>query len=62
MAGSTGALADFTLMNAGASLWVAGLADDLKGGTELAREAIGSGRAKALLERYVALSQELASG
>jgi anthranilate phosphoribosyltransferase len=60
--GEEGAVTDFVLMNASAALFVAGLAPDLPSGTELARKAIVSGRARDVLDRYVAVTQELARG
>lgn len=60
MSGATGHVADFVLMNASAALWVAGTVDDLRQGTDVAREAIASGKARRVLDRYVALTQELA--
>ncbi len=60
--GAEGAKTDFVVMNAAAALWVAGRADDLAAGVPLAREAIGSGRAREVLNHYVRLSLELADG
>jgi anthranilate phosphoribosyltransferase len=59
--GAEGPVTDFVLMNTSAALFVAGLAADFPTGTQLALEAIASGRAREVLDRYVALSQELAS-
>eukprot|EP01114_Cavostelium_apophysatum_P023750 TRINITY_DN9050_c0_g1_i1.p1 TRINITY_DN9050_c0_g1~~TRINITY_DN9050_c0_g1_i1.p1 ORF type:complete len:350 (-),score=40.36 TRINITY_DN9050_c0_g1_i1:6-1055(-) len=50
---------DFIVMNAGAALFVAGKAADLKGGATLARELILSGRAQKLVQDYVRDSQTL---
>ncbi len=50
LAGNTGPLADVTALNAGAAIYVAGLAEDLGGGLALARRAIASGAAAAKLE------------
>lgn len=60
--GSDGARTDFVVMNAAAALWVAGRAEDFAGGVALAREAIASGRAREVLDFYVALSREVADG
>jgi anthranilate phosphoribosyltransferase len=60
--GADGAVTDFVLMNASAALFVAGAARDFAHGTELAREAIATGRARETLDRYVALSRELSVG
>ncbi|WP_379798628.1 anthranilate phosphoribosyltransferase [Haloplanus sp. GCM10025708] len=45
-----GAKRDIVLANAGAAIYVAGLADDLRGGVDRAREAIDSGAAAAKLD------------
>ena len=39
------------MLNAGAAVYVAGLAEDLRGGVERARRALGSGAAAAKLEQ-----------
>ncbi|MGE0601315.1 MAG: anthranilate phosphoribosyltransferase [Dehalococcoidia bacterium] len=57
--GADGPKTDFVLMNAAASLQVAGKCDDLASGVELARKAIGSGRAREVLDHYVSLTQEV---
>ena len=49
-----------TLMNAGAAIYAAGRADTLAEGAAAAAEAIDSGAATELLERFVARTQELA--
>jgi anthranilate phosphoribosyltransferase len=59
LAGKPGPVTDFTLMNAAAAAYVAGLAPDLKAGVDVARDSIRSGKAKRVLERYVKLSQDL---
>jgi anthranilate phosphoribosyltransferase len=46
------------LLNAAAALQAAGLAKDWKGGIRTAGEAIDSGRAADVLERWAAISQE----
>lgn len=56
--GGEGAKTDFVVMNAAAALWVAGRTEDFAGGVALAREAIASGRAREVLDLYVALSKE----
>ena len=60
--GAEGAKTDFVVLNAAAALWVAGRAEDSTGGVATAREAIASGKARQVLDRYVALSQEVADG
>jgi anthranilate phosphoribosyltransferase len=47
-------------MNASAAVFAAGLANGFPEGTQVAREAIASGRAREVLDRYIALTQELA--
>jgi anthranilate phosphoribosyltransferase len=51
--GEPGACRDITLMNAGAALWVAGAAPDLRTGIAAARDAIDSGAARERLTRLV---------
>jgi anthranilate phosphoribosyltransferase len=48
---------DIVLLNAGAALYVAGLAPDLKGGVALARNSVASGAAKRILETWVSRSR-----
>lgn len=60
--GADGPVTDFVVMNAGAACYVAGLADGLRSGADLAREAIASGRAREVLDQYIALTQELSGG
>ncbi len=50
MAGEGGPLAEITVLNAAAAVYVAGLAPDLAGGVERAREALASGAAAAKLD------------
>ncbi len=58
--GEAGPCLDMVLMNAGATLWAAGKADDLKGGVEMARQTIESGAALAKLEELVDFCREVA--
>lgn len=58
--GAEGPKTDFVVMNAAAALWVAGRAEDFPSGVGMAREAIGSGRARDVLNHYIALSHEVA--
>ena len=60
LAGEPGPRRDFVLLNAAAGLVAAGLADDLAGGLKLATEAIDDGRAAAVLDRLVRVSNEQA--
>lgn len=55
--GKRGAPSDIVLLNAGAALYVAGLAPDLKGGVALARKSVESGAAKRVLESWAARSR-----
>ncbi|MEM9434091.1 MAG: anthranilate phosphoribosyltransferase [Pseudomonadota bacterium] len=56
--GETSAYRDAVLLNSAAALVVAGVADDLKTGVEMARESIDSGAAKAKIEALAALTSE----
>ncbi|MBI2766135.1 MAG: anthranilate phosphoribosyltransferase [Chloroflexi bacterium] len=60
--GGEGPVTDFVVMNAAAALHMAGAAPDLGAGVAAARESIASGRAREVLDQYVALTQELAGG
>lgn len=55
--GAKGPRTDAVALNAAAALLVAGKAQSLQAGLDLAREAIASGAAKATLQRLVAISQ-----
>ncbi len=57
MAGAPGAYRDTVLMNAAAGLVVAGKSDGLRKGVEMAAQAIDQGRALAVLDRLVKISQ-----
>jgi len=48
---------ELAVINAGAAIYVAGRAETIGEGVQLAREAIRDGRAAGALERYVAASQ-----
>ena len=48
---------DIVTLNAGAAIYAAGLAGDLKGGVDRARAAISSGEARNRLDRLVVVSQ-----
>ena len=52
-----GAARDIVVMNAGAAIYCAGLADSLKAGVEKADQAITSGEARNRLDRLVVLTQ-----
>ena len=57
LAGDAGSHRDVVVLNAGAALLVAGRADDLDTGVQMAAAAIDDGRASATLDRFVAVSQ-----
>jgi len=59
--GARGPRRDVVLLNASAALQAAGLASDWKEGLGLAAEAIDSGRAGEVLERWVRISQAAAA-
>ena len=59
LAGEHGPRADLALLNAGATIYAAGRSGSIAEGVEVARAAVASGEAAAVLERYVALSNEL---
>ncbi|MEA2495202.1 MAG: anthranilate phosphoribosyltransferase [Thermoleophilaceae bacterium] len=58
--GKHGIERSLALLNAGAALYVGGVADSIEAGVGTAAEAIDSGAAADLLERYVAKTKELA--
>ncbi|MEL7279406.1 MAG: anthranilate phosphoribosyltransferase [Pseudomonadota bacterium] len=59
--GAPGAYRDAVLLNASAALMVAGKAANLKAGTEMARESIDSGAAKAKIETLARVTTEAAA-
>lgn len=52
---------DIVVLNAGAALYVSGVADSIAAGVERAREVIASGAARRKLEEFVATTCQLAS-
>lgn len=56
-----GAARDIVVLNAGAALYAANVAESMKAGIELARKAIDSGAAKGKLEQLVSTSKTLAA-
>jgi anthranilate phosphoribosyltransferase len=56
-----GAARDIVILNAGAALYAANVADSMQAGIVLARQAIDSGAAQAKLEQLVSTSNALAS-
>jgi anthranilate phosphoribosyltransferase len=60
LAGEPGAARDLSVLNAGAAIYAAGVAGSFADGVRAAERAIDDGAAGASLERFVALTQELA--
>ena len=58
LAGADGPARDIVLLNAGASLLIAGRASTIPEGIAIAAEAIDSGRAAAVLERLIRISND----
>ncbi|WCF28489.1 anthranilate phosphoribosyltransferase [Xylella fastidiosa] len=56
LAGKPGPALDVVALNAGAALYVAGVAQDIGHGVALAREVIFNGRARNILNQYVAFT------
>ena len=56
-----GAARDIVLLNAGAALYAANVADSIKNGIHLARAALESGAAKARLQQLISTTQALAA-
>ncbi len=56
--GENAAYKDVVLANAAAALLIAGKTDSLPGGVALAREALDTGKAAQILERYISLINE----
>ena len=61
-AGEPGAASDIVALDAGAAIYVAGLADSLAAGVHRAQDVIGSGAAQAKFDALVELSQRLSVG
>ncbi len=57
--GSHTSAADIVSANAGAAIYVAGLCHDLKGGVEMAQDAIGSGLAEEKMREFVDFTQQI---
>lgn len=58
--GQAGPVRDVLVLNAGAAVWMAGLAHSLEKGMEMAQEAATSGAALARLDEFVAATNRLA--
>ncbi len=61
LGGDKGAERDLTVLNAGAAIYVGGLSDSIESGVRLAEQAIDSGAAADVMERFVARTRELAA-
>ena len=59
LAGEPGAAADIVALNAGAALYVAGVADSIGNGLALARQALTDGSARARLDHFVTATCDL---
>jgi anthranilate phosphoribosyltransferase len=59
LANEEGPVRDIVLLNAGAALYAANVAGSVSDGVGLAREAVASGKAKAKLEQFVAVTRRL---
>ena len=57
--GEAGPARDIVVLNAGAAIYAAGLADSLAGGVKLASETIRSGKAKQTLQALVEVSNSV---
>ncbi len=62
LAGASGPLRDVVLLNSAAALVVAGRAEDLRAGAAMAAAAIDAGRARQVLDRLVAATNEGGGG
>ncbi len=62
LSGEAGLARDIVSLNAGAALYVAGIADSIKDGIERARAAIDSGEAIKRLDAFVATTRKLRHG
>ncbi len=58
LSGKTGPKRDAVLMNAGAAIYMAGKAETIQDGIDVARNMIDSGKAAAQLEKFVKLSNQ----
>ena len=56
---TSGVAKDIVILNAGAAIYTAGLADDLANGMEKAKEAIASGSAKQILTDLIAFTNDV---
>ena len=61
LSGDAGAARDIVVVNAGAAIWIAGVADDIAHGIALAKSSIDSGAAAARLAAFCATTTRLAA-
>ncbi len=61
LAGKTGPASDIVALNAGAAIYISGLAADLKDGIALAKKSISSGAAQKTLTDWISLSRSFIS-
>ena len=61
LADEPGPARDIVLLNAGAALYIAGVAASIGEGVAKARQSVSSGAARAKLDQYVSVTQGLAS-
>jgi anthranilate phosphoribosyltransferase len=60
LAGEPGVERELALLNAGAAIYVGGVAESIEAGVRRAEESVDSGAAREVMERYVDRSRELA--
>ena len=58
LAGKPGPKRDAVLLNAGAAIYMAGKADSIQAGIDLAKKMIDSGKAAAQLDKFAELSNQ----
>ena len=59
--GQPGPALNITLLNAGAAIYVAGVADSLQAGIDRARRVIAKGEARAKLDAFIAFTKQFAA-
>lgn len=57
----TDAKRDAIVLNAGVGIYVYGMTDTIEKGCQLARDTLVSGKASALLQRWITVSQEISA-
>ena len=61
LAGEPGPERDLTVLNAGAAVYVGGAAESIEEGVRLAEQAVDSGAARDVMDRFVSRTGELGS-